>query len=107
METYMLTVKEVDEDSEGLRLSPGIRLSQTKDRTVIGAMMPGANLELRRPNGSCINTTLVTFGVSVWRGDDGAFYLQDDPANPEIKLTLPADLSRDEIPVGTEVWLVQ
>jgi hypothetical protein len=49
METYLLTVKEVDEDSQGLRLSPGIRLTQTKDRTVIGAMMPGANLELVGP----------------------------------------------------------
>jgi len=107
METYLLTVRSVVADSQGLRLSPGIRLSQTKDRPEIGAMMQGAPLELRRPNGSRSKTTLVTYGVSVWRGDDGALYIQNDPADAEIELTLPADLSRDEIPVGTEVWLVE
>jgi hypothetical protein len=106
METYVLTVKEVDTDSLGLRLSPGIRSSLTKDRPEIGRMMQGANLELRRPDGSRSNTTLVTYGVSVWRGDDGALYTRYDPADPEIKLILPADLSRDQIPIGTEVWLV-
>jgi hypothetical protein len=104
--TFLLTVKAVDADGQGLRLSPGIRLSQTKDRPAIGTMMQGAPLELRRPDGSVISTTLVTYGVSVWRGDDGAMYMHDDPADAEIKLNLPADLSLDEIPVGTEVWLI-
>jgi hypothetical protein len=106
METYLLTVKEIDEDSQGLRLSPGIPLDETKGRPEIGAMMQGANLELRRPNGTRSNTTLVTYGVSAWHGDDGELYMQGDLSNAEIKLTLPADLSRDEIPVGTEVWLL-
>ena len=106
METYLLTVKDVEVDGLGLRLSPGIRLSETKDRSAIGAMMQGAKLDLRRPNGTRRSTTLVTYGVSAWSGHDGALFMQDDPAHPEIKLTLPADLSHEEIPVGTEVWLV-
>jgi hypothetical protein len=106
METYLLTVKDVDFDGLGLRLSPGIRLSEIKDGPGIKTMMQGAKLELRRPNGTRGSATLVTYGVTAWSGNDGALYIQDDPADAEIKLILPADLSREEVPVGTEVWLV-
>jgi hypothetical protein len=105
--TFLLTVKEVEAHTQGLRLSPGIRLSQTKDRPAIGSMMQGAKLELRRPDGRIRATSLLTYGVSVQRGADGALYMQDDPADAEIKLTLPADLSAEDVPVGTEVWLVE
>jgi hypothetical protein len=100
-------VKAVDHVGSGLRLSPGIRLTQTKDRPAIATMMQGAKLELRLPNGSIIATTLLTYGVSVWRGDDGGLYVNDDAADAEIKLTLPGDHSAADIPVGTEVWLVE
>jgi hypothetical protein len=104
--TFLLTVTAAEPDSQGVRLAPGIRLSQTADRPAIGLMMQGAELELRRPDGSARRTTLVTYGVSVWRGEDGALYLHDDPADAEIQLTLPPDLSADDLPRGTQVWLV-
>ncbi len=62
MATYLLTVQLAEDDSQGLRLSPGIRLSQTKDRPAIGQMMQGAELELRLPNGTTMRTVLVTTG---------------------------------------------
>jgi hypothetical protein len=104
--TFLLTVAEVDAYSTGLRLSPGIRLSQTKDRPAIAKMMQGAELELRRPDGTNQRTVLVTYGVSVWRGDDGALYMHGDPAEPEIKLTISADVCSEQVPAGTEVWLL-
>lgn len=107
MATFLLTVKEVDADSQGLRLSPGIRLSQTRDRPAIASMMQGAKLELRCPDGTTHAAILVTYGVAAWRGEDGAIYVHDDPADAEIKLTLRPDISPEEIPVGTEVWLVE
>jgi hypothetical protein len=106
MGTYLLTVQVAEGDSQGLRLSPGIRLSQTKDRPAISQMMQGAELELRRPDGSTLRTVLVTYGVSVWRGADGALYMPDDPADPEIKLTIADDVPAEQVPAGTEVWLL-
>ncbi len=63
-------------------------------------------LDLRRPDGTSTQTTLVTYGVSVLRGNDGAFYLHDDPADAEIRLTIPGDPEAELVPVGTEVWLL-
>jgi hypothetical protein len=56
MATYLLTVQAAEGDSQGLRLSPGIRLSETKDRPAISQMIQGAELKLRRPNGTSLQT---------------------------------------------------
>ena len=93
MATYMLTVQATESGSLGLRLSPGIRPSEWKDRSAISQMMQGAELELRRPDGTSLRTVLIQYGVSVWRGEDGALYMYDDPADPEIKLTVSSDVS--------------
>ena len=106
METYLLTVQGAEGDSQGLRLSPGIRLSQAKSRPAIGRMIQGAELELRRPDGTRLRTVLVTYGVSVRRGEDGALYLDDGPADPEIRRTIPGDVRAGQVPAGTEVWLL-
>ena len=104
--TYLITVEGAEGDSQGLRLSPGIRLSQTTDHPAIAQMMQGASLELRRPDGTSSRTILVTYGVSAWRKEDGSLYMHDDPADPEIKLTIPATVSKQQVPPGTEVWLL-
>jgi hypothetical protein len=106
MESYVLTVERADPTEQGLRLSPGIRPSETRDRPAIGKLIQGARLELRRPDGGWRVTELVTYGVSVWKGEDGSFYTTDDPGDPEIKHTLPEDLSPEDVPPGTEVWLL-
>jgi len=106
MATYLLTVTSVEGDSHGLRLFPGIRLSETKDRPAIGQMMQGAQLELHRPDGTRSRTVLVTYGIAVLRGDDGALYMHEGPADAEIRLTIPGDVRAAEVPVGTEVWLL-
>jgi len=69
-------------------------------------MTQGAPLELRRPDGTSLQTSLVTYGVSVWGGEDGALYMYDDPSDPEIKLTIPKETSAEQVPAGTEVWLL-
>ncbi len=50
-------------------------------------------------------TRLVTYGISVWRGEDGTLHTNEDPSDPEIMLTLPDDLSPEDVAAGTEVWL--
>jgi len=69
-------------------------------------MMQRAELELRCPDGTSLRTVFVTYGVSAWRGEDGALDIYDDPADPEIKLTIPADFPAEQVPAGTEVWLL-
>ncbi len=106
MSTYLLTVAASELDEHGLRLIPGIRPSETQDRPAIQQMGSGAPLELRRPDGSRMPTVLVRYGISVFQGDDGKFYIPDDPSDPEIQLTIPGSLSEAEVPPGTEVWLL-
>jgi hypothetical protein len=81
--TFLLAVREAEVCSQGFRLSPGIRLSQTGDRPAIASMMQEAELELRRPDETTRATTPVTYGVSACRGEDGAFYPHDNPADAE------------------------
>lgn len=106
MPTLLLTVRQIVADSVGLRLSPGIRPSEMEDRPAIGKMIQGSRLELRCPNGVIRTTTLLTYGVSLWEGENGTLRLYDDPRNPEICLTLPPELHEEEVPPGTEVWLM-
>ena len=107
MPTFLIEVRETDADSTGLRLSPGIRPSEMEDRPAIGKMMQGSPLELRLPDGTTRRTSLVTYGVSVWKGEDGSLLMHDDPSDPEICLTLPLELHSEDVPPGTEVWLVE
>jgi hypothetical protein len=106
MPTYLLTIEAVRLLDNGVRISPGIRLSQTADRPSIGRMMQGAPLELRSRDGARHRTTLVTYGVEVERGADGGIYMRGDPNDAEIKLTLPADVPASMCVAGTEVWLL-
>jgi len=107
MATFLVTVKQVEVISLGIRLSPGLRPSQTRDHPAIKSMKQGANLELRLPDGTIRAAKLANYGVSVLRDEEGALYLHDHPSDPEIKLIFPADMSPEQIPVGTEVWLVE
>src|SRR4051794_36998253 len=90
MPTYLLTIEGVHLVNNGIRVSPGIRLSQTADRPAIRTMMQGDSLELRLRDGARHRTTLVTYSVEVERGADGAMYMCGDPKDAEIKLTLPS-----------------
>ena len=107
MPTYLLTVESTTRDGMGLRLTPGVRPSEAKERPAISHMKQGSKLELRRPDGRVSQTRLVAYGVSVWKDEDGALSMNDDPRDPEIKLTLPADTDAEDVPLGTQVWLME
>ncbi len=104
--TYLLTIQSTLRDDNGVRLSPGIRLSETKDRPAIGLMKQGAELELRRPDGSRVRSVLVTYGISLRADEDGGFVVYDDPSDPEVELTVHQDVAEEHLPAGTEVWLL-
>ncbi len=48
----------------------------------------------------------MTYGISVWKGEDGSLLMYDDPKDPEICLTLPSELEPEDAPPGTELWLM-
>lgn len=106
MTTFLLTVQHVERTTQGLRLSPGIRSNQIRSTPAVGKMTQGASLELRRPDGARRPTHLVTYGISAWKREDGSICTNEDPANPEIKIILPEDLSMEDVAIGTEIWLL-
>jgi len=69
-------------------------------------MTQGDKLELRQTDGTITWTSLVIYAVSV-NEKEGALYLDGDQADPEIRLTLPGELTTSQVAVGTEVWLVE
>jgi hypothetical protein len=106
VETFLLTVERTHSDEVGLRLWPGIRLSQCSNRPTVAGMMQGSKLKLLRPDGTIGHATLVIYGVSLWRGADGDLYTNEDLSDPEILLTISDDKSAQGVPVGTEIWLI-
>ncbi len=106
MATYLITVRETEPMSLGLRLWPGIRPSQSADRPAMKGMKQGSSLELRLPNGTRRSTPLQTYGIRVEKNEDGDLLLHDNPRNPEICLILPAETNATDVPQGTEVWLL-
>jgi hypothetical protein len=106
MATYLLTIAASRPDGKGIRLYPGSRPSQTVDRPAIGKMMQVAALELRTPDGVRYQTHLVTYGVEVTRDERSNYYLEGDPNDAEIKLTVPSDLTAEQYAAGTELWLL-
>jgi hypothetical protein len=106
MPTYLLTISTSRQDAFGIRLSPGFRPGQIANRAALNKMTQGDPLELRSPSGVYHRTTLVTYGIEMLSDDTNKFLMCDDPKNPEVKLTVPADLSPGAYVAGTEVWLV-
>jgi hypothetical protein len=83
-------VSDIFEFQDGtLHFSPAIQIP-TADRVGLRA---GDQLELRRPDGSIIKTTL--YGVDRLSPSDGM-----------VGLSLGKPLSKMDIPVGTEIWKV-
>ncbi len=76
--------------SRGIALLPGV----TKDDRDLHRKV-GLLIELRRPDGSVLTTTIQ------------AIEWFQTPSMPTAPLHLPTDVSKDDVPVGTEVWLTR
>ena len=107
MATKLLTVEEAFASDEGLHLQPGVLLTWMTAQPDLEGLTSGAALELRRPDGSVVRTTLLKYGASVTRGEDGKFYCPADENGPiwTIVFTLPPDVCSEDVPPGTEVWV--
>ncbi|HVR97396.1 MAG TPA: hypothetical protein VMW27_12325 [Thermoanaerobaculia bacterium] len=105
MSALLLRLQRTERSTLGVRLHPGLRPSQTRHIPEIQAMTQGSPIELRFPDGTRQNTRLVTFGISAQRDGETLIY-EGDTRDPEIFLFLPEELLDEELPAGTEVWLL-
>jgi len=71
-----------------------------RDGTILAPGVPahfkvavGASIELRRPDGSRLATTII--GIEFF----------SDPPNPKPERPIMVRALQDQVPVGTEVWL--
>ncbi len=99
MPIHLLTVEHAEEVQDGIRLSPGVPFDEPRPEVM--SMIQGCSIQLRLPDKSVVNTELVTYGVPVTL-EDGHYVMR---GQPHIHLTLPADITLESVPVGTEVWL--
>jgi hypothetical protein len=72
----------------GIALLPGVPKYEPGPR--VG---PGMPIELRRPDGTVLATTI-----------RAAEWFQTPPA-PAAPLHMPPEIKKEDVPVGTEVWL--
>jgi hypothetical protein len=73
----------------GIALGPGVPKYEPGPRIV-----PGMSIELRRPDGTVLVTTI-----------RGVEWFQTPPA-PAAPLHMPPEIKKEDVPVGTEVWLL-
>ena len=75
---------------QGIVLVPGVLKYEPGPRVA-----PGSVVELRRPNGTTVATTI------------RAIEWFQSPTQPSAPLLMPPELTNADVPVGTEVWLVE
>jgi hypothetical protein len=107
MSSYLLTVRDFEVLDDGVRLVPGVPQSHLAEMPEVSRnLMQGSELELRFPDGTTVVTSLVTFGVTVCRDENGEYYFPDHPSRLDLNLTVALPEGVDAIPAGTEVWFV-
>jgi hypothetical protein len=48
---------------------------------------------------------IASFGVDVWQDSEGNFYMNTDPSDPVLTLTITCTSDVGEVAPGTEIWL--
>jgi len=72
----------------GIALLPGVPKHEPGPRVA-----PGMSIELRRPDGTILATTI------------RAIEWFQTPPQPAAPLLMPPEIAKEEVPEGTEVWL--
>jgi hypothetical protein len=88
---FILKVEEVfDIPGRGLTLAPKMPGHLNVD------VRPKDRIQLRTPNGRLLDTYIASFSLGKPRG-----------GGPSIgTIELPFDIRREDVPIGTEVWLL-
>ena len=95
MSHLLFTVTEVfTVHGYGIELCPGVRL---EDHRVV---KPGDQVELKRPDGSSVRVA-----IKALVDPASTIYVGPPPPERTSFVILPEDFQREDVPVGTEVWL--
>jgi hypothetical protein len=108
MAVRLLTVTSCEEIEDGLRVSPGVPMEEMSEHEELRLLMSNGPVELRFPDGTTRMTRLMRFGVSVFKGEDGSFYVPGDESGPKFTyvFTLAPELRSGDVPPGTEIWVL-
>jgi hypothetical protein len=106
MATLLLTVEGCYPTDQGLVVLPCLPLKALLSRPEFFRLQQGSRIELRRPDGTCRESRLATYGAPVEKGPDGSLCVRGGKWAPEfeIRFTLARELTTEEVPVGSEVW---
>jgi hypothetical protein len=106
MRFHLLTVEETQQLGETWRIAPSVPLRRLVERGPTLVMpMTGEEIELRLPDGQVMTAHIAAFGVDAWKDSEGNLYLNTDPADVSLTLTITCDAPVEVVPPGTEVWL--
>lgn len=106
MKIHLLTIEGIEQYGDEWTCAPTVPMDSLSEYGPTFMMpMAGDELELRYPDGRVVAARIVSFGVSVWRDSDDAFYMPTDPAEPALTLTVSNDSSLADLIPGAEVWL--
>jgi hypothetical protein len=106
MRIHLVTVEGAEQVDDYWEIAPLVPLSSLGQHGT-GLMMPmaGDDLELLLPDGNTKSAHIASFGVSVWKDSEGNLFMDTDPADPYLSLSIMCDSDVGEVPAGTEIWL--
>jgi hypothetical protein len=106
MRFHLLTVAGAERDGATWRIAPPVALRSLMERgPALMVPLPGAEVELRTPEGRVITAHVASFGIDAWQDSAGNLYISSSPADPLLTLTLTCGAEVAALPPGTEVWL--
>jgi hypothetical protein len=106
MRFHLLTVEGAQQFGETWRIAPAVPLRILMERGPTLMMpMAGEEIELRLPDGQLLTALIASFGVDAWKDSEGNLFINTDPSDPSLTLTITCNSDVGEVPPGTEVWL--
>jgi hypothetical protein len=88
---------------------PCLPLKLLASRPEFRRLQQGSRIEVRCPDGTRRESRIATYGAPVEKSPDGSFYVRGSSEGPEweIRFTLAAELTPEQVPVGTEIWYLE
>src|SRR5579859_6837997 len=106
MRIHLLTVEATEQSGEIWKIAPLVPMRSLRKHGP-GLMMPmrGEEVELRLPDGHIMTAHIAMFGIDAWKDSEGNLFINTDPSDPSLTLTITCPPTVTDVPPGTEIWL--
>ena len=106
MRIHLLTIDMAQQFGQVWKITPSVRLRSLLERgPTLKMPMAGDEIELVLPDGQTITAFIASFGIDAWKDSEGNLYVNSDPADPSLTLTIMCESDLGGAPPGTEIWL--